>query len=239
MARRKNPKDDRSRLGGSEAPQAAQGPGETEAVQAESSRATDEPHISPDAGAVFSDDGRIDPELEEDLGAEYEVFVESKARVEALESELAEARRQAEENLDLARRKQAEFENFRKRMRAEQQEAVARAAERVVAELLPVLDNLERAIDHVTAGGDVKDLLKGVEMVHAQMLDVLAKEGVEVQDPFGKPFDPELHQAVQQRHDPEMPEGTVLDVFQKGYVMHGRVLRPAQVVVSTQEPPKE
>jgi molecular chaperone GrpE len=195
--------------------------------------------ISPDAGAVFSDDGAIDPELEEDLGAEYDVYRTSRVDHEKLVTELEQARREASENLDLARRKQAEFENYRKRIRTEQADAMARAAQGVVAEILPVIDNLERAIDHVTAGGDLRDLLKGVEMVHSQILDVLAKEGVELQDPFGQPFDPELHQAVQQREDVEVPEGTVLEVYQKGYLMRGRVIRPAQVVVSTGGPVPE
>jgi molecular chaperone GrpE len=188
---------------------------------------------------VFSDDGVIDPELEEDLGAEYEVFEASRVEDASLHEALDLARSQAAENLELAQRKQAEFENFRKRMRVEQAEAVSRAAQGVVSELLPVIDNLERAIDHVTAGGDVPDLLKGVEMVHGQLLDVLTREGVELQDPFGKTFDPELHQAVQQREDPDVPEGTIVEVFQKGYVMRGRVIRPAQVVVATGGPDPE
>jgi molecular chaperone GrpE len=196
--------------------------------------------VPSDAGAVFSDDGQIDPELEQDLGAEYEVFEATQVEAEQSRTELEEARREAAEFKDLALRRQAELDNYRKRMRAEQADAVARAGERIASELLPVIDNLERAIDQVTAGGEVVDLLKGVEMVHGQLLDVLAKEGVELQDPFGKPFDPERHQAVAQREDAETPEGTVVEVYQKGYVMHGRVIRPAQVVVSTGGPaPKE
>jgi molecular chaperone GrpE len=110
---------------------------------------------------------------------------------------------------------------------------VNRAGERIIGEVLPVIDNLERAIEHVTAGGDLKQLLAGVESVHRQLLDVISKEGVSLIDPFGQPFDASVHQAIAQREDSELPEETVLDVVQKGYEMHGKCIRPAMVVVST------
>jgi molecular chaperone GrpE len=169
----------------------------------------------------------LDPELETDLGAELDL------RGDQLQAELEAARQEAAEHLETAQRVRAEFENYRKRVARDQAEMAARAGERIIGELLPVLDNLERAIDHVTAGGDLKQLLQGVEMVHKQMLGVLAKEGVEVIDPFGQPFDPAQHQAVGQREDASVPEGTVVEVYQKGYSLAGRVIRPAMVVVST------
>ena len=116
------------------------------------------------------------------------------------------ARQEAAENLDMAQRKQAEFDNFRKRMRVEQADAVTRAGQRIIEEMLPVLDNLERAASHAAAEGETSELLKGVEMVHQQVLDVFAKEGATVQDPLGEMFDPELHQAVGQGEAPELPE---------------------------------
>jgi molecular chaperone GrpE len=153
----------------------------------------------------------------------------------AAELELAQA--QASEHLVLAQRVQAEFENFRKRMLREQTDAIARAGQRIIDELLPVVDNLERAIDHAVAAGEVSsELLKGVELVHAQVLDVFAKEGVTVDDPFGRAFDPTKEQAVGQKEDTEVPDGTVVDVYQKGYLMAGKVIRPAMVVVSTGGP---
>ncbi len=172
----------------------------------------------------------LDPELESDLGPEYEM------RGDRLMADLEEAREEAARNLEAAQRVQAEFDNFRKRMARDHADAVKRAGERIVSNLLPVVDNLERAIDHVTAGGDQNDLLSGVEMVLGQLLDVLAKEGVEQVDPFGKRFDALKHQAVGQREDLEVPEGTVVEVYQKGYEMHGRTIRPAMVVVSTGVP---
>jgi molecular chaperone GrpE len=172
----------------------------------------------------------LDPELESDLGAELEM------RGDRMMAELEEAREEAARNLETAQRAQAEFDNYRKRMTRDHADAVKRAGERIVGHLLPVVDNLERAIDHVTAGGDRNDLLSGVEMVLGQLLDVLAKEGVEQVDPFGQPFDALKHQAVGQKEDPEVPEGTVVEVYQKGYEMHGRTIRSAMVVVSTGVP---
>ncbi len=170
-----------------------------------------------------------DPEVVEDLGAQFSDRPD-------LEADLAEARAEAARNLEAAARWQAEFENFRKRQAAAAQDQVLRASERVVERLLPVIDDLERTIDHTAAGRDSSHLLTGVEMVHTQLLDVLAREGVDVIDPFGEEFDPHMHQAVTQREDAEFPEHTVVEVFQKGYSMHGRVLRYAMVVVSSGGP---
>ena len=179
----------------------------------------DDELFAPDSDEGAAGGGLYDPQLELDLGAELEL-----------------ARDQAAKHLDVAQRVQAEFDNYRKRVARDAEDAVKRAGQRIVEELLPVLDNLERAIDHTTAGGDVAQLLAGVHMVYQQMLDVLAKEGVTVQDPFGQQFDPTMHQAVGQREDPEVPDHTVVDVYQKGYEMGGRVIRPAMVVVSTGGP---
>ncbi len=171
----------------------------------------------------------VDQEREDDLGAQLEAEA-------TLEDRLEEARAEAARNLETALRWQAEFDNFRKRQATVAGDQVLRASERVVERLLPTIDDLERTIDHTVAGGDLSHLLTGVEMVHTQILDVLGKEGVEVIDPFGEEFDPVLHQAVSQREDPEFPEHTVIEVFQRGYRMHGRVLRPAMVVVSAGGP---
>jgi molecular chaperone GrpE len=175
----------------------------------------------------------IDPELEEDLGAEFEF------RGDQLTDEIEEVRKEAATNLEAAQRIQAEFDNFRKRMAREQADAVKRAGERIVLELLPVIDNLERAIDHVTEQARSDELLSGVEMVLGQLRDVLAKEGVAQVDPFGQPFDALKHQAVGQTDDPDVPEGTVVEVYQKGYEMHGKMVRSAMVVVSRGGPAAE
>jgi molecular chaperone GrpE len=172
----------------------------------------------------------LDPELIEDLGAEFEL------RGDVMEDEVEVARAEAAEMRDRALRTQAEFDNFRKRITREREEERRRASERLVTELLPALDNLERAIAHTTAGGDLKHLLAGVEAVYAQIVGVLGKEGVTVIDPTGEHFDPMTQQAVSQKDDPSVPEGTVVEVFQKGYSLGDRVIRSAMVVVSTGGP---
>jgi len=170
----------------------------------------------------------LDPELESDLGPELEL------RGDVLEGELAAAREEAEQWRDKALRAQAEFENSRRRLEGRHADALLRASERVVMELLPVVDDLERAIDHVVV--DSPELAEGIVAVLRKLMNVMDKEGVEQIDPLGKPFDAEKHHAVQLAEDTEVADHTVVTVFQKGYEMHGRVLRPAMVVVSTGGP---
>lgn len=185
------------------------------------------------AGGASGMPGPVDPELVEDLGPELEL------RGDQLEDELATALAQAAEMRDAALRAQADLDNFRKRVTREREEERKRATERLIEELLPVIDNFERAIEHTTTDNDINHLLAGVTAVQAQVLGVLGKEGVSVIDPAGEPFDPNRHQAVSQQEDPAVPAGTVLAVFQKGYELAGRVLRPAMVVVSTGGPRRE
>jgi len=179
------------------------------------------------------DNDAVDPELADDLGAEFDL------RGDNLERELEAARSEAAGHLETAQRLQAEFENYRRRVTRDQGDLVARAGKRIVEELLPVLDNLERAIDHTTEGGDLTQLLTGVELVQRQVLGVFEKEGVEVIDPFGREFDPQIHQAIGQREDVEVPDNTVVEVFQKGYLLGGRVIRPAMVIVSSGGPARK
>jgi molecular chaperone GrpE len=175
----------------------------------------------------------IDPELLEDLGAQL-----LPDRVDA--AELADAREQAERSHATALHWQAEFENYRKRQERDAADQRVRATERIVSELLPVLDDLDRAIGHTVEsaahGAELDQLLKGVEMVRDRILGVFSKEGVEVVDPFGSVFDPHEAQAIGQREDAEFPEHTVVEVYQKGYRLGGRVVRPAMVIVSTGGP---
>lgn len=164
-----------------------------------------------------------DFELNDDLGAELPF------RGDVLEDELEDARREAADHLGTAQRIQADFDNYRKRMMREQEEASKRACQRVVVEMIPVLDNLERALAHAAADDPLNE---GVRMVLQQMLDVFAKEGVERIAPVGEAFDPMQHQAVGQIERADVPEGTCIEMYQYGYRMQGRVLRPASVVVS-------
>jgi len=169
----------------------------------------------------------VDPELEEDLGPEFAL------RGDQLEAELEQAQAEAAEWRDKALRAQADFENARKRLEIRHADALLRTGERIVAELLPVIDDLERGVDHVAEQSP--ELAEGMVAVQRKLLGVLAKEGVAQIDPLGAPFDADKHHAVQMQPDAEVPDHTVVAVFQKGYEMHGRVLRPAMVVVSTTE----
>ena len=174
-----------------------------------------------------------DPELLDDLGAMLGADVGVSAVLDA-------AREEAARNLAAAQSWQAEFENYRRRQERDAAELRGRAGERIVTELIPVLDDLDRAIGHTVAsaatGGELDHLLAGVEMVRTRILAVFAKEGVEVVDPMGAEFDPNMHQAVGQRDDLDVPEHTVIEVYQKGYLMAGRVVRPAMVIVSAGGP---
>jgi molecular chaperone GrpE len=171
-----------------------------------------------------------DPELADDLGAEYEF------RGDVLEAELEVARQEAATHLETAQRIQADFDNYRKRVARDAEDGARRAGQRVISELLPALDNLERALAHAGTSDDSKALADGVSMVLQQVLDVFAQEGVERIEPVGEPFDPTEHQAVGQAQRDDVPDGTVVELYQCGYRMHGRVLRPATVVVSTGGP---
>ena len=149
--------------------------------------------------------------------------------VAALQEELEKTKAQCDEYLDLAQRKQAEFANYRRRTEGVRQEAFDDGRRDAIDKLLPVIDNLERAL---AAAGEGEDGLKaGVEMVLRQTKETFAKMGVEEIDPLGQPFDAELHNAVMQGSEDEGEPGTVCAVFQKGYKLGSRVIRHAMVKV--------
>jgi len=133
-------------------------------------------------------------------------------------------------------RHQADFANYRKRADKENREAVQRATARVIEQLIPIIDGFEHALAaHREAEYD--SYRKGFELIYRQLLDSLARLGAERVEPRGKPFDPHLHQAVDRAETKEHPDGTVLEVYQPGYVYHGRVLRPAMVRVAVHPSP--
>jgi molecular chaperone GrpE len=130
-------------------------------------------------------------------------------------------------------RAQAEFENFRKRMRREMEEETRYAALPLVSELLPVIDNLERAIQAASQTEGASGLVDGVKLVIMQFDQALAKNGCVKIEALGKEFDPHLHMAVMQEPSNEYPAGTISRELQSGYKMHDRVVRPSQVFVSS------
>jgi molecular chaperone GrpE len=188
----------------------------------------------PDAAAeapVTSRDEADEPSGEEDPQIEQEIL-EEKQEIEAEpEDPLARAQRERDEYLDLARRAQADFENYRKRAAKEAAMAGERAKSGLVRELLPVVDNLERAL--ASAGESEQHLAEGVRLVHSELIAVLERNGVQQFDPSGERFDPGEHEALSMRPQDGAESGVVLDVVEKGYRANGTVLRPARVVVSS------
>jgi molecular chaperone GrpE len=175
---------------------------------------------------------QVPVELADD-GEEVVVLVEeAEPDVEALAAKAAELERERDELFDKLVRLKAEFENYRKRMLREQTRILETAESEMVKKLLPVVDNLERALSNSGEKGGVDGIRKGVEMVLGQTLDVLRKEGLEVIDPEGEPFDPEHHEAMMVVETDECPEDTVIQVVQRGYRFNGLLLRPAMVNVS-------
>ena len=154
---------------------------------------------------------------------------ETEVDVKALQAELEKAKAQSDEYLDLAQRKQAEFANYRRRTEGIRAEAFDDGRREAVGQLLPIVDNLERAL--AAAGEEENALKSGVEMVLRQTRDALTKMGVEEIDPQGKPFDAELMNAVMQGTAEEGEPGTVCMVLQKGYKLGERVIRHAMVKV--------
>ena len=149
-----------------------------------------------------------------------------------LEERLVEAERERDERTDDLKRVAAEFENYRKRVARDQQSLAARAHERLVKALLPVLDDLERALEAATEHQEAQ-LEEGVKLVHRELQEALAKEGLSEIETNGH-FDPHVHEALLSQPS-EQEEGAILDVLQKGYRLGDRVLRPARVVVSQGE----
>ena len=175
----------------------------------------DEPFTPDDSNEVaVSEEEAAASELEADL-----------ARLSQLQSE-------RDEYLDTLRRVQAEFENYRKRVIKEQTALVDRATSGLVEQLLPVLDSFELALKNLDSAGsdDIESVRKGVELVYAELLGVLEKAGLSRIEAEGKPFDPNVHEAVMQEDGDGEP--VVTDVLRTGYTLKGRVLRPAMVKVT-------
>jgi|SRR5215216_6741427 molecular chaperone GrpE len=153
-------------------------------------------------------------------------------QVSSLEERAALLEKERDAHLDQLKRVAAEFDNYRKRVARDQQSLAARAHERLVKELLPVLDDLERALDAAEEHQEAK-LEDGVRLVHRELQEALAKEGLEEIATNGR-FDPHVHEALLSQPSGE-EEGAIVEVLQKGYRLGDRVLRPARVVVSQGE----
>jgi molecular chaperone GrpE len=134
--------------------------------------------------------------------------------------------------LDLLQRTRAEFENYQKRIQRDLAQERRYAHGAFAAELLPVIDNLDRATQAAKQAGETGPLVQGVAMVQGQLLEILKRHGITPITALGQPFDPNYHQAVTQQPTADQPPNTVAHVLQQGFMLHDRVLRPASVIVS-------
>jgi molecular chaperone GrpE len=172
-----------------------------------------------------------DPNMEQSSEAEAVAADTVKAN-----AEMAKLTADLEELRQTLLRRQADFDNYRKRIEKERFEDSKRATARVIEGLIPVIDGFEHALAaHREA--EYENYRKGFELIYKQLVDNLTKLGVERIDPVGKSFDPHLHQAMDRTETTEHDDGKILQVFQPGYVFHGRVLRPAMVRVAVHPNP--
>jgi len=182
--------------------------------------------VSPEENTVAENDS---VDVNEEITEEAQVLSDEE-KVEALANQLAQVQAKAQEDV---LRAQAEAQNARRRADAEVDKARKFALERFVGDLLPVIDNLDRALSSIDADDEgFKGIAEGIELTRNSFIDTLSKYQVEQVDPAGEPFDPELHQAMTMVPNPDLEPNTVMDVFQKGFRLNGRLIRPAMVVVS-------
>jgi molecular chaperone GrpE len=167
-----------------------------------------------------------EPEVEPATGEEPDLQWDEAT---VLAMELEATRRDRDQYLEALQRLKAEFENSRKRQERERLRILSMASERLVQELLPVLDNLDRALE---AGGDIRE---GVQATRDQLAEVLGEEGLLPVASDGQIFDPNVHEAVMGQVSEEHEEGTIIQTFQRGYVLNGKPIRPAKVVVAKQD----
>ena len=211
---------------------------DTEVNEAEAAEATENQVEDSNKEATMTED-----EMEEAADNDFKLkFEQAQKELADVRNELdaaAEAQKAAEDKAkdatERTARLQADWENFRRRTANERIAERERATEKLVTALLPVIDDIERAIDHARSQeltDDFKQFVDGVDAVHAKLLDVFAHEGVEPIDPKGEAFDPLEHQAVGRVEDASQYDETVNDVYQKGYRMADRILRSAMVTVT-------
>lgn len=169
---------------------------------------------------------------EVDAGQVFEDMTEEDRQIAELEAALEAARQEAADNKDLALRTKAEAENIRRRAENDVVSARKYAIEKFASELLAVVDSIEQGLQLKAENDESKAIQDGMELTLKMMLSTLEKFGVEQLNPLEEVFDPQLHEAMTMVPSPEHESNTVIDVFQKGYTLNGRLIRPARVVVA-------
>ena len=177
-----------------------------------------------------------DQKLEESVDNQEEEQVEEVSQEELLSQKVDELEKANAELKDQMLRRQAELENYRKRLIRDKEEAIQFSNENLIKDLLGFLDNMDRALAAAKNGGDLDGLIKGFEMTRDQLLSTLDKNwGLKAIEAVGNEFDPSLHEACMMAVDESLEKETVLEEFQKGYTLHDRVIRPAKVKIGKPE----
>ncbi|UJF35049.1 nucleotide exchange factor GrpE [Paenibacillus hexagrammi] len=184
---------------------------------------TGEKQAEQDVNATYANDAEA---------ADNHVDAPQEEQVEAASGELEQLRAQSEENYQRFLRVQADFDNFRRRARAEKEDFAKYASLKLIEQLLPIVDNFDRALSSSKETKDFDSLAKGIDMTFRQLDQVLTQEGLKPIESVGQPFNPEIHQAVMQVETDEYEEGIVVEELQKGYMLKEKVIRPAMVKVS-------
>jgi len=189
------------------------------------------PNISSPLGNAFS--GSSDPtKAFEDDEDEIPGGAASEDEIESLKKTIRELEEKANLNYDRYLRALAELENYKKRMNRDRAELIRYAGEELLLEILPVVDNLERTLEHTGETTDVKRVIEGVQLIYKQFIKSLEKSGITRIDKAPCAFDPAVHQALQRVEDKSVPDDTVVEILQKGYTLNGKVVRPAMVKVA-------
>lgn len=187
------------------------------------------PEVAPNSEATYTEEGTDN----ESLNAQEEELHTDEPEVEFVEkSALEEQQKKADENYQRLLRAQADLDNFRRRTRLEKEEAAKYASIGIIEQLLPVVDNFERAIASSQDNPDLDSLKKGVDMIFRQLSQTLEEAGLKSIEAVGEPFNPDFHQAIMQVESEEHEEGIVVEEIQKGYLLKDKVLRAAMVKVS-------
>ena len=195
---------------------------------------SDNPKLEKELQMSGEEQNGVEENIESAEGGEQEASADEQPQLRETLQKLAQAETLILHQKDEVLRVQAEMQNLRRRTEQDVEKAHKFGQERLSTELLAVMDNLERALQVSMDRDDeaVKGLLQGVELTLKSFVDCFRKFGIEQIDPLGEPFDPQLHQAMVMQDNPNVEPNTVTAVMQKGYSLHGRVIRPAMVMVS-------
>lgn len=196
--------------------------------EAEAAENQDSTYIK-DEGLVEEQDSdqteAVDNNEEEQIASEPELEYVEKSKFE-------EVQQKADENYQRFLRAQADLDNFRRRTRSDKEEAAKYASMKLIEQLLPVIDNFERALASSQSNADYDSLVKGIEMISRQISQAVEQEGLKAIEAVGQPFNPDFHEAIMQVESEEHEEGIIVEEVQKGYMLKDRVLRPTMVKVS-------